>query len=262
MNYSTYIDNVKMIEWKLSYQEAALVDWFQRLHVWADTIVFNGINYYFASRNKAVEDNPVITEKPDTMYRYYKSLAQKGIILYLKADGKDYIAFTQKGKTWGIIRTSDSNPNELGQASENNSDSNPTYKNTNTNKNTNNKKGKAQKISPTQSPPDDEDLFGKIQKESPLRKSLFLNSAYFEMSIFKSKLKELNGLGVDLEYYHRQIDNWSTAKNQMRTGRGWIATARTWMERDKDAGKLRMIKSDEQINEVDDDMRDYLDMTS
>lgn len=102
------------------------------------------------------------------------------------------------------------------------------------------------------------DLFG--EKPNANKSTLFKNSAYFQISIFKEKLKEHQALKIDLEYYHRQINNWSEAKNQKRTARGWIATARTWMERDKDKNALRMIKTDSEIMQGDADMQAYLKM--
>lgn len=128
MNYTTYIDNKKMIEWGLLYQEAALLDWFCRLHQWAETINYNGGIYYFASRNKAIEENPMITSVSDTMYRYYKKLKEKGLIELIKVENRDYIQLTSKAKQWGrFIRDSEINPNELGNESKNNSEINPTY---------------------------------------------------------------------------------------------------------------------------------------
>lgn len=103
MNYTTYIDNQRMVEWNLSYQEGALIDWLHKLHTWADTIIKKDKIYYFASRNKAIEDNPIITKKPDTIYRYYKSLEEKGIINHIKVDKRDYISLTEKGQQWGKV---------------------------------------------------------------------------------------------------------------------------------------------------------------
>jgi len=134
---------------------------------------------------------------------------------------------------------------------------------TNKNKTNNNKPNnivsqsapKAQTATPKEQ---QDDLFGK--KPNANKSTLFKNSAYFEISIFKTKLKEHAALGVDIEYYHRQINNWSEASNKKRTARGWVATARTWMERDKDKNQLRLEKSDEQIMKGDADMQAYLKM--
>lgn len=112
----------------------------------------------------------------------------------------------------------------------------------------------------TGTPEEQEDLFGEKPKLNANKNTLFKNSAYFEISIFKSKLKKHAALGVDIEYYHRQINNWSESKNTKRTAGGWVATARTWMERDKDKNQLRLVKTDAEITQGDDDMAEYLKM--
>lgn len=100
------------------------------------------------------------------------------------------------------------------------------------------------------------DLFGNT-KPNPNKKTLFKNSAYFEIEIFKGKLKEAVSLNVDVEYYHRSINNWSDMQNEKRTGSGWIATARNWMEKDKEKNKLRFAGKNIQ-GENPDEMKEYL----
>ena len=102
------------------------------------------------------------------------------------------------------------------------------------------------------------DLFG--NKPNPSKKTLFENSAYFEFDIFIKKLEKAAALGIDLDYYHRAINNWSTSKNQKRTGKGWIATARTWMEKDKDNKKLRMVENASEKQTNDAQMVEFLNM--
>ena len=118
----------------------------------------------------------------------------------------------------------------------------------------NNKKATTVPVEPAQ---EATDLFGKAP--NPNKKTIFENSAYFDINIFKKKLKDVEVLGVDIEYYHRAINNWSTSKYQKRTAKGWVATARTWMEKDKDKGKLRII-NDEPLEATNSDMSDYLNM--
>lgn len=135
---------------------------------------------------------------------------------------------------------------------------------TNNNKLNNNKANNisaqpAQKAQ-TDTPQEQEDLFGKKPKNNANKNTLFKNSAYFEISIFKQKLKGLDEAGVDVDFYHRQINNWSESKTVKRTANGWVATARTFMEKDKQAGKLQMVKGSEEQKELDQDMIDYLNM--
>lgn len=145
MRYTTLINNVKSIEWNLDLKEAYLFAWFYELPSWAEKVIIEHHVFYHASKNKAVNELPILTEKVDTMYRYYKKVESKGLVKIKKIDGKDYIALTEKGKTWNlnqIGRSSDHSeiyPNHVGNLSEPNSEIYPTNNIINTNKNYNNK---------------------------------------------------------------------------------------------------------------------------
>ena len=136
MRYNSQINNVKANEWGLNIQLAYLFSWFYELPSWAESVTIEGESYYFASKNKAVNELPLLTDKPDTMYRYYKKLENLDLVNIKKIDGKDYVNLTSKSKEWNssLGRESDNsenNPNALGKESETNSDLNPTYNNYN-----------------------------------------------------------------------------------------------------------------------------------
>ena len=148
IRYSIMIDNVNSKRWGLTIQEAYLFSWITTLPIWAEKVTHGNEVYYFASRTIVGEQIPLISNKPDTIYRYYKKLAQAGVITYEKILGKDCVQITEKGSHWGTSDysennpSSENNPNKLGKKSENHSENNPTYKNTNTSdKNTNTDKG-------------------------------------------------------------------------------------------------------------------------
>lgn len=96
------------------------------------------------------------------------------------------------------------------------------------------------------------------KKTSSQSKVYFENSLYYAEEEFREKLIEAVELGVDIEHYHMAMDNWSISSNKKRTSRGWIATAQTWMRRDKEKNKLRMLKTEEQKMKMDADMLAYL----
>lgn len=128
MRYNIIINQVKAKEWGLNLQQASVFSFFYELPSWAESIIEDDKIYYFASKNKAVEELPILTEKKDTMYRIYKQIEEKGLISVIKKDGKDYILVTDKGKSWNEFKyNSEKNPNKLGKKSENNSEKNPTY---------------------------------------------------------------------------------------------------------------------------------------
>lgn len=134
MTYGLWIDFVHSIEWKFDKSEQLLFAWVYNVPSWADTVIFGTEIWYFASRNKVIQDMPFLTDKPDTVYRLYKALAAKGVIRWQKVGEKDCIQITDKGKKWN---TSEINPS-VGNKSEeprknirSNSEINPTYYNIN-----------------------------------------------------------------------------------------------------------------------------------
>lgn len=239
------IDNEFSMNHDLTLQEAHVLEWMLNLPVWADRIVVNKVNYYFASKNKAVEDLPMVTKKIDTMYRYYKRLEGKSLIENFKINGKDYIRILPKCQDWNGVINSDSLPTESGFKSEFVADENPTNSNITNNSIINDNE------------PAPKDLFGQ-EIVDPKKKTLFKNCIYSDFSKFKIKMKEAESLGIDIGYYHRAMDRWSRTSTTKRTADGWIATAETWMEQDKDKGKLKMVKSGEQVIQEDQEALEYL----
>ena len=105
MRYTISIDQTHSIEWGLSLSEAALFSFIYSLPAWAEQIHTKGETWFFASRNKAIDEMPIITDKGDTIYRLYKSLQQKNIIEWQKFGEKDCIRITEKGKQWNSLNT-------------------------------------------------------------------------------------------------------------------------------------------------------------
>lgn len=100
MKYSITIDNVTAQKWGLSVSHAYLFAWIYTLPSWAKPLVVDGRTYFFASKNKAVEELPLLTTKVDTMYRYYKQLEEMGLIYLTKQGKKDFISLTVKAREW------------------------------------------------------------------------------------------------------------------------------------------------------------------
>jgi DNA-binding PadR family transcriptional regulator len=103
MKYTINIDQVKSLEWSLTLSEAALFSFVYALPSWAEQMHIGGQTWYFGSRNKAVQEVPIITDKPDTIYRLYKSLQAKGLIEWQKFGEKDVIRLTDKAKEWNTV---------------------------------------------------------------------------------------------------------------------------------------------------------------
>ena len=91
-----------------------------------------------------------------------------------------------------------------------------------------------------------------IKKKNENKTSFFQNSEVYKLVQLDennnildiSKLKELfkeNGAEkIDFAYYFKAIDDWTLQKPIKRTNRGWIATFRTFIRKDKDAKKLHI----------------------
>ena len=91
-----------------------------------------------------------------------------------------------------------------------------------------------------------------IKKKNENKTSFFQNSEVYKLVQLDennnildiSKLKELfkeNGAEkIDFAYYFKAIDDWTLQKPIKRTNRGWIATFRTFIRKDKDANKLHI----------------------
>ena len=118
MRFSTYLNNAKCMEWKINAQQGILFALLYEAPAWAKEEIIENKAYYFVSRNLILEELPMFFEKSDTVYRNLKVLQEKGLIEYIKQGKKDLIRITTKGKTWNKFK-------------DNNSEKNPTYKDTN-----------------------------------------------------------------------------------------------------------------------------------
>lgn len=136
MKYTLRINQLRSVEWQLTTSEAVVFSWLYELPSWADKLEYNGNTYYFGSRNEACKELPLVTDKPDTLYRLYKSLEKKGLISMITLMKRDYIALTPKGKQWYY---DNENPRDGKKSEEirneirNRSEKNPTNKYTNDN---------------------------------------------------------------------------------------------------------------------------------
>lgn len=133
MKSVSLIQNQKSLEWELSLPEAYLFSWIYELPSWANKVIIGSDVYYFCSKNKIISELPLLSNKVDTVYRYLKSLENKGLIKVKKIDKTDYITLLEKSYKWNeFARQSDYseiNPSLLGNKSEKYSDLNPTYNN-------------------------------------------------------------------------------------------------------------------------------------
>lgn len=136
MRFSLYINQPFALRHNLNVQQALLFSFLYELPSWADSVTLEGVPYYLATKSKVIDELPLLTDKPDTVYRLAKVLRDKELIEIKVIDSKTYYRVTALGATWndaeagGFIRGSDNYPRGVGEKSEGGSEKNPTYKNT------------------------------------------------------------------------------------------------------------------------------------
>jgi len=138
MTYTLSINQKQAISLGLTnVNQVIILGLIAEVHSWAEPEIIDNTVYYWTARQKIVEELPLLNLKPDSVYRHLKSLAKLGLIDYVKNGKKDCVILTKKGKSYYVgnksekEESSEINPSEFGNKSENNSEMNPTYKNTN-----------------------------------------------------------------------------------------------------------------------------------
>lgn len=119
------IDQAFAIEYGLSQSEAYVYAYVLTAPAWCDKALLDDRVLLKLSRRKIVADMPLVTDKPDTMYRIMKKLADKGLVELSKANGDDLVWIEpDMSANWGYGE-------QLGKKSEyseknpNNSEKNP-----------------------------------------------------------------------------------------------------------------------------------------
>lgn len=155
MQFTLLINQVKALEWGLNAQQSMLYAFLYELSSWADAIEVGGITYYRISKSKIIRELPLLTDKPDTVYRLLKQLRMAGLVEIDQANGGMVLAITDKGRMWNKsgealgdpgtvdmpafsvdkarnkIRGSEKSPSKSGKKSGAGSEKNPTYHITN-----------------------------------------------------------------------------------------------------------------------------------
>lgn len=85
---------------------------------------------------------------------------------------------------------------------------------------------------------------------------LFADSVYYDFNEFEKCFQKPEFADVDIVAYYHKVADWSSAGLNKKAD--WIATARNWMRKDKEAGKLQTIKKES--FEMDEGMKFYLNL--
>jgi hypothetical protein len=208
MRYTISIDQTHSIEWGLSLSEAALFSFIYSLPAWAEQIHTKGETWFFASRNKAIDEMPIITDKADTIYRLYKSLQLKGIIRWEKFGEKDCIMITEKGKNWNSSKTDLGNKSDLTRKKiREKTELNPTYnstKNNNTNNNNISSKNSNEFCQ------NEEEIYFEDLEEFPIFESVEIKS----VSVKKNEKQKLNPFQVVSDVEKERKENFASKEKK------------------------------------------------
>lgn len=149
MQYVILINQLKALEWGLDLRLSALFAFLYQVPSWADQIRLENQIWFHISKSKLADELPILTDKPDTIYRQMRGLADKGLIEMTSSGPRTLFRLTEEGKKWnrkvgkqsevsGHKRkskkvgrksevTPDANPSYPGSESEVTSEHNPTY---------------------------------------------------------------------------------------------------------------------------------------
>lgn len=100
MQFSIHIDQTKVVEWHLSCSEAVLFSFLYSLPSWANQVIINGKAYFYITKSKIIDELPILTNKPDTVYRLIKGLKEKGLVDVVRQNNAMHIALTDTARTW------------------------------------------------------------------------------------------------------------------------------------------------------------------
>jgi DNA-binding PadR family transcriptional regulator len=145
MQYTLLINQSKSLEWGLNSQQAMLFAFIYEVPSWANPITTPDGVFYAISKAKIIEELPLLTDRPDTVYRLLKAVEAAGIIELSHTPSITLVRLTAMGKEWNrklegseknptpsssgrkkIRSASEKNPSRVGKKSDPGSDKSPT----------------------------------------------------------------------------------------------------------------------------------------
>ena len=234
MSYTIHINAVKCQDWGLNLNQGALFDLLNQASSWAKPVVIDSEVYYWISRNMIIDEIPLAYSKPDTVYRAFKDLSEKGLIVHVKQGQKDLIRLTEKGKEWNA-KNSEINPNVgnksdiLPKTDQKNSEINPTFSQKLGNKSE--KTAKNSDLNPTDHNTNYHNTNNQCTKEKTTpKKQNFVKPTLEEVKNYYLEKKQVNAEQKAQRFvdYYESV-GWKVGKNPMKD---WKAAVRTWISKD------------------------------
>ena len=234
MRYTIHINAVKCQEWGLNLNQGALFDLLNQASSWAKSVIVDNEVYFWISRNMIIDEIPLAYSKPDTVYRAFKDLSEKDLIVHVKQGQKDLIRLTEKGKEWNS-KNSEINPNVgnksdiLPKTDQKNSEINPTFSQKLGNKSE--KTAKNSDLNPTDKNTNYPNTNNQCTKGKPTpKKQNFVKPTFEEVKNYYLEKKQVNAEQKAQRFvdYYESV-GWKVGKNPMRD---WKAAIRTWISKD------------------------------
>lgn len=227
-------------------------------------IQYRGEYYYFADYKNVAQYCALLPDKPDTLRRLYKNLANLRLITLIKIDGHICFAPSDMLRDWGTVYEAEKNP--MSEIFTDDAEKNPVKAEKNPIKAEKNpiipyisnikdykvlNKDSENEFSPTaQTIGIESSLFTEEKKEKisgqkekrattgtrEVKKCTFADSRYSQYDDFAKCFTAPEFAEVDLVYYYHAVADWSAANDAKKVD--WIATARGFIRRDNEAGKL------------------------
>ena len=149
MQFTVTVNQAKAHEWGLNAALSMLFAFVYEVPSWAKPVTTDNGVFFALSKQKIVDELPILTDKPDTAYRQLKMLADKGVIELSSTPSITLVRLTDKGKAWNkkvdgsekypskpkqgrnqIRSGSEDSPSKVGNISEQGSENSPTNQGT------------------------------------------------------------------------------------------------------------------------------------
>lgn len=251
MQFTVMINQYRSLEWGLNANQAILFSYLYEATSWASQVQKDGEFYWYMAKNKVITELPLLTDKPDTVYRLMKQLEKLDLITVSRAGHQLVYSLKDKAKLWNKIPKNsgkisdipaskiseknpkntpitDKNPPNSGNISEKITEKNPTYHITNKSSNQDHKTNTS--AEPEVSPP---------AISIPTNKFKTSGEEYHvsEQQVFDW---QETYPAVDVRQTLKVIRSWNTNNPQKRKTLGGMAShIDRWLAKDQNKGGTR-----------------------
>ena len=239
MKYTITIDQEFAEIHNLTLTQVATIAAAMSLATWTETVALNGKIWYRYTEIKMANDFPLLFSIPKRCYKNLTELVKLGFIELTKIGKDKYLTYTSKCTDWNspkeIVQNRTNSPEMDEKKSENGLKKSPKtdlnnniiYNNSIIDNNNADNAGLQQRRT-------------RIRKGTSENLCLFVDSKYYKYEEFEKNFLGDEYEEIDVRYYYDAIADWSSQKAKKKND--WIATARNFMRKDNEVGKLHKVK--------------------